>query len=371
MSVCDVSMSFAESAGQSITTHSSFKWAVANFAWLPSTNGTLSQGCSLYYKANREMYKVLLDHVPYLHANIKSPDMLATLGVRSAVTTSTLLSLLKEWSQQGTFVTSLQHMTQVYEHLSWPMASDPTSAAEICSAFESHALIWLPEKQGSSEAAAAAAASSSQKLPHDIDDRQSSRKQLVPGQFYGTSNKLFVKDHTHVIEDSTASPMRVLLKYYFTDELHTFFLEQLRYTSPGNLHTAGMPRAAQWGGQSAFDPSFQPIVPLYPSTADYCELLGSLGSQPEADNTSLEQAVMVLLHWSGLIFRGVMPHEDLEFLKAALYSRALLPSVDRKWVSASDGLYLMDDKDLAQAFKDKPVHFLWRPDNMQPSATRC
>ena len=161
--------------------------------------------------------------------------------------------------------------------------------------------------------------------------------------------------------------MRVLLKHYFTDELHTLFLEQLHYPIGRHLPSAGMPATAHWGApHHSPTPAFQPIVPLYPSTADYCELLASLAAQPESHDSSLEQALRVLLHWSGLIARGFMPYPDLELLKTALYSRALLPTVWGNWVSVSDGLYVMDDQELAQACKDKPVHFLWLPESMQP-----
>ena len=84
-----------------------------NLAWLPSSSGSPSKGSSLFYRANRELYQVLQDHVPYLHATIKAPDMLACLGVRSEVTAPMLLEVLTSWAQQPGFATSLQHMTQV------------------------------------------------------------------------------------------------------------------------------------------------------------------------------------------------------------------------------------------------------------------
>lgn len=66
-----------------------------------------------------------------------------------------------------------------------------------------------------------------------------------------------------------------------------------------------------------------------------------------------------------------MPFEEIELLKAALYNRALLPTVKKKWAAASEGVYILDDEELAGAFQDKAVHFLWLPEAMKPSATRC
>ena len=168
--------------------------------------------------------------------------------------------------------------------------------------------------------------------------------------------------------------MRVLIKYYSTDTLHSFFLQQLHYTPSGYDQSAVLPGAPAWGHQPHFPPTFQPLVPVYPSTADYCELLASLASQPEAGTSSCEQALQVLLHWAKLIGATPgatrMPFEDVALLKTKLYSRALLPTVKEKWVAASEGVYILDDDELAGAFQEKAVHFLWLPEAMKPSATR-
>ena len=253
-------------------------------------------------------------------------------------------------------------VAQVYEHLAWQMQSDPDAAAAICTAFQSTGLIWLPEKAASQAAAAGDTAA------HADDDRQNSRKKTTAGKFYSTADKVFFKDHTRVIEDTSTTPMRVLVKHYFTDDLHSFFLEQLHYTSTAHAPQSSFTNA--WGGQQSHASAFQPIVPMYPSTADYCELLASLANAPKADDNRQSQAVTVLLHWSGLIARGVMPYPDVQFVQTALHSRSLLPTTDKKWVTASDGLYVMDNAELAKAFKEKPVHFLWLPESMQPSAVR-
>ena len=277
-------------------------------------------------------------------------------------------------------------MSQVYEHLAWQMQSDPDAAHTICTAFQSQALIWLPDKACDNTTAPNI-------LANADDDRQSNRKKVLPGTFYGTADKVFFKDHTRVIEESSATPARVLVKYYFTDDLHSFFLEQLRYIGPVGGAGSGVP-GGTWGGQQTHAVGFQPIVPVYPTTADYCDLLACLAlhtgtdthstslalhttvdthgpkQASDTDNKNKQQAVTVLLHWSGLIANGIMPYPDVEFLQQALHTRALLPTTDREWLTASDGLYILDDADLAKAFKDKPVHFLWLPENMQPSTNR-
>ena len=354
-------------AGQTTTTHSSFGWALANLAWLPSSNHTLSKGCHLHNQASTEVTHFLQGHVHYLHANIKTAEMLTWLGITSTVTANNLLSVLKEWSQQDSFTTSLLHMTSVYERLTYEMTSNATTASEVCAAFESSPMIWLPMKESSD-----AGAPTGLDPPHEDEwqRRQYSKSKPVTGRFYGTADKLFVRDHTHVIESVSTSPMRVLLKYYSSDALHSFFLQQLHYTPSGFDHLAAMPGAPLWGHPTHSAPAFQPIVPLYPSTADYCELLASLAAQPEASTSSCDQALQVLLHWAGLIGGARMPFQDIEFLKAALYSRALLLTVKKKWMAASEGVYILDDEELADAFQDKAVHFLWLPEAMKPSATR-
>ena len=338
-------------------------------AWLPSSNGTLSKGCHLHNWASREVTQFLQGHVLYLQANIKTADMLTWLGVKSTVTATSLLSVLKEWSQQASFTTSLLHMTSIYERLSWDMASDVLTASEVCAAFESSPLIWLPLKESSSPCGV------DQSTEEDEwQRRQSSRSKPVIGRFYGTADKLFVRDHTYVIENTGASAMRILLKYYSTDALHSFFLQQLHYTPSGYDHSAALTGAPVWGQQPHLPPAFQPIVPVYPTTSDYCELLGSLAGQPEASTASCEQALQVLLHWAGLMGGAPgatrMPYQDVALLKAALHSRALLPTVKMKWVAASEGIYILDDNELAAAFQEKDVDFLWLPEAMKPSATR-
>lgn len=359
--------------GQTTTTHSSFGWALANLAWLPASNGTLAKGGHLHSQASREVTQFLQDHVLYLHANIKVADMLSWLGIKSTVTAASLLSVMREWSQQEGFTTSLLHMTSIYERLSWEMASDAATSSMVCAVFESSAMIWLPTKDASSAAATVAITGlgPSSTEEDEWQRRHSTRSRLVVGRFYGTADKLFVRDHTHVIESTNTSPMRVLLKYYSTDALHSFFLQQLHHTHSGYGPAPAMLGATAWGSQHQFAaPGFQPIVPLYPSTADYCELLACLAAQQDSVAASFEQALQVLLHWSGLIGAARMPSGEVELVRSALYSRALLPTVKGGWVSASEGVYILDDTELAAAFQDEAVHFLWLPEAMKPSDTR-
>ena len=248
----------------------------------------------------------------YLHANIKAADMLSWLGIKSSVTAVSLLSVMREWSQQESFTTSLQHMTAIYDRLSWEMASEPATARMVCAAFELHPMIWLPEK----ECSIAAAEATTGLGPHTEEDewqrRHSSRSRPVVGRFYGTADKLFVRDHTHVIESTNATSMRVLLKYYSSDTLHSFFLQQLHYTPSGGDPTPARP-ATPWGAQHQLAATgFQPIVPLYPSTADYCDLLASFAAQQnDSSSAGFEQALQLLRHWSGLIGTARMPSEEV------------------------------------------------------------
>lgn len=354
-------------AGQTITTHSSFGRALVDLAWLPSSKGTLSKSCHLYSRASKDVCQLLQDHVLYLDANIKAADMMTFLGIRSTVTATSLLSVLREWSQQDSFTSSLLHMTSIYERLSQEMADDAVTACEVCAAFESHPMIWLPLKESSGAASATGLDAHGQ---DEWELHQFSRSKEVQGKFYGISDKLFFRDVTCVLESTTASPMRALFKYYPSNPLHSFFLEQLQYQPSDNGYSAAMLHATPWGCQSPFAPGFQPIVPSYPSTADYCELLASLASQPTASTASCEQALQVLLHWAGLIERQYMLPEDAELLKAALYSRALLPTMGQKWAAVMEGVYILDDEELAAAFEEQSVHFLWLPESMKPSASR-
>lgn len=354
---------------------SSFAWALRSLPWLPSSNGTALKGGDLFLRSSREVMQVLHDHVPYLDASIKNTSMLSCLGIQDSVTVPLVLRLLQSWSQSQAFATSLQHMTHVYEYLSWQMASDPTAAVEICAAFSANSFVWLPAKlitHSTQEADALLSVDSHLVL------EPPKRSQVIPGQFYTARDKLFMRDHTHIIEETAASPMRVLLKYYHSDELHTFFLHQLVTTqaaaapalAPGNFTTFGFTSSA-WGQQTAAFGQPSPLVSLYPSTEDYMQLLNELAALPEPDDHTFGQAIAVLLHWSKLMGSGQMPRQDVQYIQQALYKQAVLPSEKGKWVSLADGVVIRDDEEVGKAFENQPVHFLWLLPSSEPTANRC
>lgn len=361
-------------AGRSITVHSSFAWALRTLPWLPSSNGTALKGCDLFQRSSREVVQLLHDHVPYVEAAIKSPSMCTFLGIQNSVTVFILLSLLRSWSQSHGFATSVQHMTHVYEYLHWQMVADPAAAAEVCAAFTTNKLIWLPVKQKSTSTQQADSVSP------DVDPVPPRRSQVLQGQFYGAADSLFMKDHTHIIEDTTATSMRVLVKFY-SDDLHAFFLEQLVQSS-GYSHpaTAIAPTptcltppvflGSAWAPHAAPFPGPKPLVSVYPSTADYIQLLTDLAAQPEPNDHMFGQAIAVLLHWSRLMGSAQMPLQDVEYIQQSLQRQAVLPTVKNHWVSLADGVVIWDDEALGKAFDAHPVHFLWLSKESDPEPTR-
>lgn len=348
------------SAGRKGNMHSTFAKALHTLPWLPSSQGTALKGGDLFLRTSREMTQVLDTHVPYLTAPVKSDSMLAALGIQTSLTVSTLLSLMHSWSQDPNFATSVQHMTHVYEYLSWQMASDTQAAVEVCTAFAQGTLIWLPNKE--------AIVSTGQEGPTvltaalELTPEPSKRGQVVAGQFYGADDKLFMRDHTHVIEDTNTSKMRVLLKYYSSNDLHTFFMQQLVYSHPGPPPTdqSASHYNSPWT-QASSSSQLTPLVPMYPYTADYTQLLVDLALQPEPSEHIHTQATAVLLHWSRLIAHAQMPLPDVTYLQQALNKQAVLPTIKGKWVSVADGLVIRDDEELGKAFDNLPVHFVWLP----------
>jgi len=155
--------------------------------------------------------QLLHDHVPYVEAAIQNTSMCTCLGIQTSVTVPMLLTFLQSWSRSRSFATSIQHMTHVYEYLHWQMVADPAAAAEVRAAFTPSKLIWLPVKQSSISAQQADSVVSPDADSHPEPPR---RSQVLQGQCYGAGDSLFMKDHTHVIEETDATSMRVLVKFY-------------------------------------------------------------------------------------------------------------------------------------------------------------
>ena len=267
-------------------------------------------------------------------------------------------------------------MTHVYEYLHWQMVADPVAAAEVCAAFTTSKLIWLPAKQNS---ISAQQADSSVSPDADSDPEPPRRSQILQGQFYGAADSLFMKDHTHIIEETDATCMRVLVKFY-SDDLHAFFLERLVQSS-GHPHAvtaiASTPSSMNppqflgpdWAAHAVL-PGHKPLVSVYPSTADYVQLLTDLAAQPEPNDHIFGQAIAVLLHWSRLIGSAHMPRQDVEYMQQSLYRLAILPTLKGQWVSLADGVVVRDDEALGKAFDAQPVHFLWLSKDSDPESSR-
>ena len=322
-----------------------------------------------------EVAQLLHNHVPYVEAAIKSPGMCASLGIQNNITVPMLLTLLNG-SQSPGFATSIQHMTHVYEYLHWQMMADPAAAAEVYAAFTASKLIWLPAKHYSGTTQQADSVS----LDADSLPEPPTRNATLQGQLYGAADSLFMKDHTHIIEETDATSMRVLVKFYSND-LHAFFLEQLVQSSgyshsaipsastphggtpPGYLGTTWAPHAAPFHGP-------KPLVSVYPSTADYVQLLTDLAAQPQPNDHIFGQAIAVLLHWSRLMGTAQMPVQDVEYIQQSLHRHALLPSIRGRWVSVADGVIIRDDEPLGKAFEAQPVHFLWLSKDSDTLSTR-
>lgn len=256
-------------------------------------------------------------------------------------------------------------MTHVYEYLHWQMLADPVAAAEVCAAFTTSKLIWLPAKQNSINAQQA---DSSVSPDADSGPEPPRRSQILQGRFYGAADSLFMKDHTHIIEETDATCMRVLVKFYSAD-LHAFFLEQLvqssgyphAVTAIGSTPSSMTPPqflGPDWAAHAVL-PGHKPLVGVYPSTADYVQLLADLAAQPEPNDHIFGQAIAVLLHWSRLIGSAHMPRQDVEYMQQSLYRLAILPTLKGRWVSLADGVVVQDDEALGKAFDAQPVHFLW------------
>ncbi|DBA78596.1 TPA: hypothetical protein ACH3X1_008526 [Trebouxia sp. C0004] len=367
-----------QQSGRSITFHSSFAWALRTLPWLPSSKGTSLKGCELFQKNSREVMQLLHDHVPYTEAAIKSTSMSTCLGIQNHVTVPMLLTFLQSWSLSHGFTTSIQHMTHVYEYLHWQMVADPAAAAEVRAAFTTSKLIWLPAKQTSISAQQADSSVSPDADSHSEPPR---RSQILQGRFYGPADSLFMKDHTHIIEETDATCMRVLVKFY-SDDLHAFFLEQLVQSS-GYAHafsavaptpssmTPPQNLGPDWASHAIPLPRHKPLVSVYPSTADYVQLLTDLAAQPEPNDHIFGQAMAVLLHWSRLIGAAQMPGQDVEYIQQSLYRLAILPTLKGLWVSLADGVVVRDDEALGKAFDAQPVHFLWLSKEADPQHSRA
>lgn len=74
----------------------------------------------------------------------------------------------------------------------------------------------------------------------------------------------------------------------------------------------------------------------------------------------VEKGVRIVANWAKAIERGQMQASLLAQLKVILTENKMLPTSENAWVSLTDGVYVIDDADLAQHFRGLPnVHFLW------------
>ena len=288
-------------------------------------------------KGAPEVHNILDSHAPYLDITGRlNSELLQRLGVQSTVSLDAAIEALKGWSGQAEFETSLQHMTRVYEFLSWKVDSGtPADAAAVCSAFSDHELIWLPAKQ--------------QAAPN-------------PGSFYGARDSLFYTDPTGVMEGTDASAMRCVQSYYASDMLQAFFCQQLLCTD------TGVCQHRQGSGSEQQGPKL--LVPTYAATADYISLLTCLATQ-HSDEAFL-QAGQLLGYWSACFQLGQL--YEVHLIQHEMRRHCLLPgwrpAEGNSWVALSDGVYLMDNEASAAHFADKPVSFLALPPSALPYGVR-
>ena len=117
-----------------ISVASTFSKFLVQQAWLPSSlsesSKVLFRGSELFDGA--AVKRLLHTHAPYLDAGLKSANFLKHLSIQRSVTKQDLLGFLERWSEGSThgatgggggggggggFLTSIDHMCNVYDHL--------------------------------------------------------------------------------------------------------------------------------------------------------------------------------------------------------------------------------------------------------------
>ena len=274
---------------------------------------------------NRQLCHV---HVPYLKQELTKRFRNA-LGVRDTVDLGTMLGLLRSWASGGLFVTSVQHMHNVYDYLFDVLLRDgqPQHASAIFEFFRDEPAIWLPD--------VVAGAAGTYSIKQINDDKE--------GRFYHVG-QCAMHDPTFQA-DGANKPTRIISKYYTgssrtMDRFH-FFSRKLCETCKLGFGRRGMERCelCQDSGISAGQPLA--LIRNLPDFNNYRDVLNEICATAKPSLAALDRLIRVL--W---LVSDVLPTaspKERENWALQLRADRVLPTSDGAWVSRAEcDLYIPD-----------------------------
>ena len=295
---------------------STFGKSLVSKEWLPAVNldgspysTPLLQGFQLYSMTD-ELRSLLHNNVPYLEADAIHAGLLEHLHVQTKISCIELYQLLCIWSESPSFRSSIDHMRQVYIHL-----SDLTHNRVD---FSSKPLIFVP----------------------DINQWRNDSTECVSGSFV-TAQKACWSDKTGVLynmlRDGKEYPSHLpqVLSYFYStrDENIKRKIKNAFFTLlVQGMSLETMIELLEFNASLSFSPSEDHISSFYSIIDAIVDMVENTGTSATANQDYVEAKAKKLL---------VFPSKN-----------------NKKWVSL-DALFIDDNREISKHFlKDNQVHFL-------------
>ncbi|KAL6503587.1 hypothetical protein OROGR_025510 [Orobanche gracilis] len=297
---------YIDSAGERKPFKSSLITILQDIPWVVSNvNNKLCSPKDLFHDCVA-VNSVLGVSAPYTIPKVTSEKLVADIGLKTQVTLSDALSVLRFWRKsESPFRASLAQMSSFYSFLWNGMA---LSKNEILEELHSGPFIFVPNTSSYSEEVAVPGAllSPQEVYWHDtigiVDQTKSVHPECIP---------------------SIVSPQRTMLHNFYPD-LHDFFVNECG-------------------------------VDESPSLRSYLQILLQL-STTALPHVAAKRVCDVFLIWDDALKSGSLSFEDVKYLKESLREKeyTVLPTIQDKWVSLHPSFGLIcwcDDDDLRKEFR--------------------
>ena len=312
---------------------SSFKRKLVQLAWLPcndaymcSAKKLLLKGTELYDSQATQIRSLLHDHVPYIGVELKTSNFISLLGIKGTIDANELMTSLQEWSQVSGFVTSIEHMRNVYVYLQRAVEDQATcNMFSVTDLFKEEKLIFVPDQ---------------------YSDRETGMTSTT-GSFYSIHSVCWI------------DPSTVL--YY--NQKHNRDLPsglpkvlQLYYGMTGDPLTQRVQQAFNYFG-----------IPQNPRVSAYISLLKHVSSlSPTPEPHLVKDFTSVALYLVSLCAND--SNISSSYIFSNLKKARVFPSHNEIWVTLEDCLLENDSPELAKCFREtEGIHFLQWPAKLTES----
>ena len=316
------------------TTLSSFLIKLQTATWLPGEvdqqQNRLFKPNELYLKAT-EVYSILDVFGHYCIPDLKDETFIDAIKIRNSITVETVFERLNEWSRDGTFCTSLCHMTNVYSFIQKRMNEVDPSELNM-------PLIFVPSKTSTS-----------------------------PDKFYGKfqeRGEVCLHDPSGVMmkRETLLRNKRTLLdKFYPKDILYFFKMDLKIDATPTIRDYMGIACALA-------DDTKLPDAEACRDLMEVFSVIGRKCIPCENEEAFLEMAKYCDDRWSG--YQQVAKYissKNANFVFENLKEEKIFPTNRNKFVSIKEKPLLPDDLNHQKIFeKEERVHLIIIPD-MRPN----